>query len=134
MSVDRSTIYHLVREGGFRPCVRGDEYLPERFDDDGFIHCTGDIATLVKVANDYFADLSEPLLVLAIDTRRLRSRVVFEAPAPIAGGGSSHLADGALFPHVYGPLNLDAVTGSARLPRRGRSYALPADFVPGLPI
>ena len=127
------TIYHLVPEASFRPCVQGDAYLPERFADDGFIHCTGDIATLVKVANDYFADLSEPLLVLAIDTRRLRSRLVFEAAAPIPGGGASHLADGVLFPHVHGPLNLDAVMGSARLPRQGRSYVPPGDFAPALP-
>lgn len=131
--MNATTIYHLLHEADFGRCVRGDAYLPERFDADGFIHCTADLATLVQVANDYFADAPGAVLVLAIDTRRLRSRVVFEAAAPIPGGGSSHLADGALFPHVYGTLNLDAVTGWARLPRRSRRYARPRRFAPGPP-
>ena len=128
-----TTIYHLLDEADLERCVRGDEYLPERFAADGFIHCTADLATLVRVANDYFAGAPGAVLVLAIDTRRLRSRVVFEDAAPIPGGGTSHLADGARFPHVYGPLNLDAVTGWTRLPRRGRGYARPRRFAPGPP-
>jgi hypothetical protein len=42
---------------------------------------------VLAVANDYFAAVAEPLVIIRIDPSRLRARLVFEAPAPIAGGG-----------------------------------------------
>lgn len=53
----------------------------------------------------YFAGRDD-LVLLEIDPARLRAELKYE-PAP----------DGELFPHVYGPLNIDAVVG-VTLPER----------------
>lgn len=63
---------------------------------DGFIHLsTADQA--VRTAELYFSG-QEGLLLVAVDTEKLGAALVFE---PSRGGD--------LFPHLYGPLALDAV-------------------------
>lgn len=125
----RETIYHLVTGSEFRKQVKGDTYLPARFDQDGFIHCTGERDTLLAVANDYFSGVEEPILVLVIETARLTAEVRFEPPAPVEGSGTSHLEGAQLFPHIYGPLNLDAVTGIGLLRRGDGAYQWPGRFM-----
>lgn len=124
----KGTIYHLVAESEFRAQVQGNEYLPTRFEQDGFIHCTGEPDTLIAVANDYFSSVEEPILVLTIETARLTEEVRFEPPAPIEGSGTPHLEGAQLFPHIYGPLNLDAVTEIGALRKNGGTYQWPNRF------
>lgn len=124
----REIIYHLVPESEFRAQVKEDKYIPARFELDGFIHCTGEPDTLLAVANDYFSGVEKPVLVLVIETARLAAEVRFEPPAPVAGSGSSHLAHDQLFPHIYGPLNLDAVTAIGVLRKSGGQYRWPEHF------
>jgi uncharacterized protein (DUF952 family) len=124
----KETIYHLVTESEFRAQVKGDEYIPARFDQDDFIHCTGEPDTLLAVANDYFSDVAEPVLVLVIETAKLAAEVRFEPPAPVAGGGTSHLEEAQLFPHIYGPLNLDAVAEIGALRKSDGPYQWPDHF------
>jgi uncharacterized protein (DUF952 family) len=85
-------IFHLVLASELRAGVRDDEYLPARFAADGFVHCSGSKATALAVARDYFADAREPLVALQLAPARLRSKLVFEAPAPTPGAATSHLA------------------------------------------
>jgi uncharacterized protein (DUF952 family) len=118
----QGTIYHLVTESEFRAQVKGNEYVPPRFNQDGFIHCTGEPDTLLAVANDYFSSVEEPVLVLVIETAKLTAEVRFEPPAPIEGSGTSHLEGAQLFPHIYGPLNMDAVTEIGVLRKSDGAY------------
>jgi glutathione S-transferase len=73
----------------------------------GFLHASASHAQLHGVLSSYYADVREPLRLLVIDPDRLtspwRMDPVRGAPAP--------------FPHVYGPLNLDAVVDTAPLTR-----------------
>lgn len=108
-------IYHIAAESEFRARSVADAYTPHRFAEDGFIHCTAGPERLLQVANDYFSQVTEPVVVVEIDTAKLRAELRMEPPIPIAGGGQEHLQTGALFPHIYGPLNLDAVAGVGRL-------------------
>jgi uncharacterized protein (DUF952 family) len=50
-------------------------------------------------ANRFFRDVPD-LVLLQIDPMRLESRLVYEALTP-----------GEKFPHIYGPLQVDAVVG-----------------------
>jgi len=118
-------IYHLVPKAQWRQCCAGGYYRPARFADDGFIHCCGEAGRLELLADDYFSEVAGDLLVLTIDVNRLESELRFEAPAPIGGGGTAHLAAGGLFPHLYGPLNLDAVVATRVMPRIGGRFRLP---------
>ncbi len=75
--------------------------------DVGFIHTSGS-DQVAQVANSYYADDPEPLLLLVIDvaaTESAGSRLVWE------DGGA-----GQEFPHFYGPIPAEAIV--AALPVR----------------
>ncbi|MGV9450455.1 DUF952 domain-containing protein [Streptomyces sp. NPDC003635] len=67
--------------------------------EEGFIHCSTRVQ-LPGVAASFFSDLDD-LVVLVVDPDRLRVPVRYEAAEP---GGEE-------FPHVYGPIPVDAVVG-----------------------
>ena len=88
--------YHLVPAEVWESQMYGETYEPEHFADEGFIHCTDTIEELVAVGNRYYRSDAREFLVLAVDCDQVTSRIVYEDAARI-------------FPHIYGPLNLDAV-------------------------
>jgi len=120
-------IYHIVTESDLRAHVSGDVYTPASLNDFGFVHCALQ-TSVIAVANDYFAAAAEPVLLLEIDPERLTSEVRYEAPAPIAGGGTAHLVDAALFPHIYGPINTPAITRVGALGVAPDGYRWPGEF------
>jgi uncharacterized protein (DUF952 family) len=129
MTDNQKQIYHLATESDFCTLTKDNIYIPTLYEQDGFIHCTGEPDTLLTVANDYFASVEEPVLTLVIEVARLTAEVKFEPPAPIAGGGVSHVREGLLFPHIYGPLNVDAVTGVGVLTKEAGQFGWPEKFV-----
>lgn len=128
MSEPQARLYHLVIESELRSQTEGDLYRPANLTNDGFVHCSNE-ATVVPVANDYYADVSEKLLLLEIDATKLTQEVRYEAPAPIPGGGTDHLAGAEPFPHVYGPIDIAAISGVGVLGRSERGYTWPATFL-----
>ncbi|MGC9394120.1 MAG: DUF952 domain-containing protein [Anaerolineae bacterium] len=120
-------IYHIVTESDLRAHVSGDVYTTASLKDCGFVHCALQ-PSVIAVANDYFAEAAGPVLLLEIDPERLTSEVRYEAPAPIAGGGTAHLVDTTLFPHVYGPLDTQAITGVGVLGVTPDGYQWPGEF------
>jgi uncharacterized protein (DUF952 family) len=121
-------LYHVVTESNLRAQLSGDAYVPSDLDKQGFVHCSF-AASVIPVANDYFAAASGSVLVLEIDPGKLTSEVRHETASPIAGGGASHLASASQFPHVYGPIDTDAITGVGVLGRSGEGYEWPAQFM-----
>jgi len=63
---------------------------------EGFIHCSS-AEQVEPVRAAFYADLSD-LLLLTIETERLTSPWQYD-----------EVPGGEAFPHIYGPLNLDAV-------------------------
>lgn len=63
----------------------------------GFIHCS-EMDTILRVANSHWNGRRD-LILLVIDASKVKSEVKFE-PDPESG---------TLYPHIYGPLNTDAV-------------------------
>lgn len=100
--------------GAYRVSTRGKTL------DDGatFIHAARP-EQVSLVANFVYADVTEPLCLLVIDTERLVSALCDEE------------LDGISFPHIYGPLNLDAVVDVRRYERGtdGRWPAVTAEAV-----
>ncbi len=123
----QTVIYHLVPLSELRSRLVEGQYTPQRFAQDGFVHCAETPVTTVAVANDYFADLAEPLAVLKIDPLQLSAPVKFEAPAPLPGG-DVHLKTASLFPHIYGPIEIGAITSAALLQWTDNQYAWPDEF------
>lgn len=108
-------IYHLVPASYYHTQPQDRPYQPETFTEEGFIHCTAGTEMLTQVANRYFNTWMEELLVLEINPQNLAVPLKFEPPIPPAGQplnskmGSSPNHD-VLFPHIYGPLNREAIT------------------------
>jgi glutathione S-transferase len=81
-------------DGEYRMSTRG-----MTLDDVGFIHCsTRD--QIEGTANGFYGDLDQ-LVVLTIDPALVPAPIVHEPPAPGLD---------TLFPHIYGPLPVPAVT------------------------
>lgn len=107
-----SVVLHLIPRAAYTP---GEPLRPASLDTEGFVHCTADEDTLLAVANAFYRDADGPQIALEVDTERVNAQVRFEAafPAPPPG-----VAADVLFPHVYGPIEPDAIVG-IRHARRG---------------
>ena len=94
-----SVIYHLAFRSDWEAAVASGEYRAPSLAEEGFIHASGDEAQLLAVAARLFAGRTD-LLALDVDTGRLPANSpVIREPA----------RSGEIYPHVYGPINLDAV-------------------------
>ncbi|MFL1898496.1 DUF952 domain-containing protein [Streptomyces tauricus] len=98
-------IYHVVTLGDWSARPEA-PYAPASLVRDGFIHCAPDAETTLAVVNAFYRDSPRPLLALVLDEARLTARLEFEAadPTPPPGVGAN-----VLFPHLFGPLDRDAV-------------------------
>lgn len=119
-------ILHLALADDFQALAPDEPYLPPGFQQDGFIHCTQGGDVLLRVANAFYRNVAGEFLVLIIDADKVGAPVKYEPPAPIAGGRSNE-AESILFPHIYGPLNRDAIAGIARALRDGEGIFLGFD-------
>jgi uncharacterized protein (DUF952 family) len=121
-------IHHLTPGSELRTGCTSDAYAPARLSEDGFVHCSGSVEVTLAVARDYFAELDESLFVLTIDPSKLRAELRFEAPTPIPDAGRDHLEGTEKFPHVYGPIEREAIRAVGRLERHGGRYHWPERF------
>lgn len=123
-------IFHLTPAAYFYEQPVGEPYRPPTLEQEGFIHCTAGRDVLLQVANAFFQELEGELLALEIDERAIRAPVRYEPPAPMADGGQAPLfPPDLLFPHVYGPLNRDAIVDVHRLAREaGGRWQFPPSF------
>jgi uncharacterized protein (DUF952 family) len=98
-------IYHITSRRAWREAQQRGDYQTDNLETEGFIHCsTG--AQVLPVAEKYYPG-QHGLLLLVIDPARLASELKWEPPAE--GNPPPGVPEGDLFPHIYGPLNLDAV-------------------------
>ncbi len=103
------TIFHLTTASEWAGGRGATHYRPRRLEADGFVHAVGDEATVAAIAAAYFSHVTEPLVLLVIDSERLDAALKWEAPAPPSGRAQAHHREGLLFPHVYGPIVLSAI-------------------------
>jgi uncharacterized protein (DUF952 family) len=121
-------IYHIVTEADYRSHDDGQRYLPSDFAADGFVHCALE-ASVLAVANDYYAAVSDTLLLLRIDPTRLKSLTKYEAASPAPDASTSHVATATVFPHVYGPIDNTAIDGVGILTKGEHGYAWPTTLM-----
>jgi len=103
------TIYHIASRADWSAALQQGEYRVSTrgrsLEEEGFIHAST-AGQVDGVANAFYAD-AEDLVVLLIDPERLTAPLKYD---PVPGATEP-------FPHIYGPLNVDAVTGTAELRR-----------------
>ena len=119
-------IYHIVTENDLKKYSSETGYAPPSLSGDGFIHCTQGKELSLIVAGDYFSQVEEPLLILEINAAKCRPEIRFEKAAPETGG-REHLKYQQIYPHIYGPLNLDAVERTGNLKKENGRFVWP-DF------
>jgi uncharacterized protein (DUF952 family) len=102
-------ILHILRLSEWEEALRLGIYQPPSLTAEGFIHCST-VNQVIDTANAFFRGTPD-LLLLRVDERKLASPLKFEAPAT---PGDSRPREA--FPHIYGPLNLDAVIYAIEFP------------------
>jgi uncharacterized protein (DUF952 family) len=90
-------IYHVTTASEWNAAKEKGSYEAASLKEEGFIHCSQE-HQIASVLKRYFAGKTG-LVKLVIDTDKLTSRFVFD------WSPSTH----DTFPHVYGPINVDAV-------------------------
>jgi len=92
------TILHLTTQTSWSTAQKAGVYTAESLTGEGFIHCSK-VDQILRVANTVFGG-QHGLVILVIDPIRLTSEIRLEPGTDLAT---------ELFPHIYGPINLDAV-------------------------
>jgi uncharacterized protein (DUF952 family) len=106
-----ATTYHLVpRE--LWDAHEGEDYEPFSLREEGFIHCTDGMDNLAETGNKHYRNDPRPFYVLTVDLGKLKSKWQYDDPAHI-------------YPHIYGPLNREAVVKVQEMPRNGDGSFIP---------
>jgi uncharacterized protein (DUF952 family) len=103
-------LYHVALAGEWAAAVAGaapyrTSTLGRSLDEEGYTHCSA-ASQVAGVLARFYRSVAEPLVLLEIDPARLTSPVRDEVPP-----GATEA-----FPHVYGPIDPDAVVAVHPLP------------------
>lgn len=123
-------ILHLLARDSWLEAQSQGQLIAPSVATEGFAHCSTE-HQIVDVANKYYRGASN-IVLIHIDPTKLTSALKFEPPAHI--DGSPALPHEALFPHIYGPINLNAVVevidfscdeqGSFSLPSQLQTFSI----------
>lgn len=112
-------ILHITTAAAWNTAVASGAYTADSLANEGFIHCSTPQQVLGP-ANEMFHGRRD-LQLLCIDPLRLTAPLIYE----------DCYETGQDFPHIYGPLNLDAVTSIVSFPPEADgSFKLPLELRP----
>lgn len=116
-------IYHITSGEAWRTAYREGAYRAPSLETDGFIHfSTG--RQVLRVANAFYRELGDSVL-LCVEETKLHAPRRYEAPVHPEGQPPAGSSDQERFPHVYGPLNLDAIVMVYPLWQDATGFVLP---------
>ncbi len=90
--------YHMVPKEYYDLQPVDQDYRPEPMvqGKEGFIHCTNGPENVVATAHRYYLKDPRPFYLLVIDLAKVKAPTRYDAPSEI-------------YPHIYGPLNREAI-------------------------
>src|SRR5512138_2205244 len=97
-------VLHITTRKAWIDATRVGQYSPPGLAEEGFIHGSTSRQVL-PVASKYYKG-QRGLVLLEIDPKRVTSELKWEPPT---GGPLAGVPEEDAFPHIYGPINLDAV-------------------------
>ena len=90
-------IYHITTKNEWEAAETKGVYTAPSLETEGFIHCSEE--QQVKDVLERYYSGSKDLVKLVIDPKKLKAELKYELAPSVHEN----------FPHVYGPINLDAV-------------------------
>ncbi|HAJ36145.1 MAG TPA: DUF952 domain-containing protein [Chloroflexi bacterium] len=115
--VDARVIYHMTPQAVWDAQRSQPVFTPASLAAEGFIHCTAEPEKLQQVANRFYRDIPGPFIIVCIAAARLDAELRWE------------LVDGHTFPHIFGPLNWEAVERILPFPRQADNwFVLPEEL------
>jgi uncharacterized protein (DUF952 family) len=112
------SIFHITSRAAWIAGKEAGVYKADTLASAGFIHCSK-LDQVLRVANEFYSNQPD-LVLLEIDSSRLKPKLHWEP--------GTDKAD-ELFPHVYGPLNLDSVLNAFDLkPGLDGKFHLPPEI------
>lgn len=125
MSTTATTIYHITQRAAWDAAQLKGAYRTSSLDTEGFIHCST-AAQVLHVANSYYRG-TQGLVLLHIDPAKLGEHAPLRWEPPAHPGGATDVGHPAAsderFPHIYGPLPLEAVAAvTALTPEKDGSF------------
>ncbi len=91
-------IYHITTKQQWALALEKGQYVADTLDTEGYMHCST-AEQVAGVLERYYQGKSD-LVKLTIERAKVERPLVFELAGSI----------NEVFPHIHGPLNLDAVT------------------------
>jgi uncharacterized protein (DUF952 family) len=100
VDVSPDPIYHIAEGADWRTAQRTGSYRAPSLDTEGFVHCST-ATQLRRVARTFYSGRAD-LVLLSINPQRLTASLRYERAIDVADD----------YPHVYGPVNVDAVVSA----------------------
>ena len=73
-----SVLYHMAPQPLWeRCCSASTDYLPDSYQQDGFVHLTEDPELLLSVANHFYRSSKDPWVLLCLSSSKLKQEVTF---------------------------------------------------------
>ena len=98
--------YHGTPKSYWERLDPNEPYVPADYAKEGFIHTTDGPEGIAMTLTRYYKTNPEPFVLLHIDKDSVTSPIRYDDPAEI-------------FPHIYGPLNRDAILAVEEIRRSG---------------
>jgi uncharacterized protein (DUF952 family) len=108
-------ILHITTSSAWQQALALGRYEPSSLRADGYIHFS-EIEQVTTVADAAFSGVAG-LVLLCVARDRLTAALQYESSAP----------DDEQFPHLYGPLNLDAVLSVVPFAEGAHGFVLPRE-------
>ena len=109
-------ICHITQRANWKKATAEGRYTADTLHSQGFIHCSTP-RQVIPVANFLFRGKTD-LVLLVINESLVQSNIRYEN---LEGGTN-------LFPHIYGPLNLDAIIRVMDFPpKENGTFELPGE-------
>ena len=117
------TVLHITSRDAWDIAQRQGQYSAPSLMSEGFIHCSTHKQVL-PVADKFYRG-QNGLILLVIDPTRLSSDLKWEPP--FEGAPPPGVPENDTFPHIYGPINLDAIVQVVDLvPKSNGRFVLPS--------
>jgi uncharacterized protein (DUF952 family) len=101
-------IFHITTQAQWQKALLKGFYLADSLEKEGFIHAST-VEQVPQVFTAFYANQVD-LVLLAIALEKLESEVKWEAPVHPEGKKADSITETEKFPHIYGKINLSAVT------------------------